>query len=56
MAMTVRYADALHELVPQAEGRRFVVGVALGHPNADDELNRTERKRCPLGEVVMFVE
>jgi len=56
MAMTVRYADALHELVPQAEGRRFVVGVALGHPDAHNELNRTERKRCPLGEIATFVE
>ena len=56
MAMAVRYADALHELLPQAEGRRFVVGVALGHPDAGSELNRTERQRCPLGEVVTFVE
>jgi nitroreductase len=56
MAMAVRYADALHELVPQAEGRRFVVGVALGHPDTYDELNHTERERCPLGEVATFVE
>ena len=54
--MAVRYADALHELLPQAEGRRFVVGVALGHPDAGNELNRMERQRCPLGEVVAFVE
>lgn len=56
MAMTVRYADALHELVPQAKGRRIVVGVALGRPDTDDPLDRTERKRCPFGEIVTFVE
>jgi nitroreductase len=56
MAMAVRYADALHELVPQAKGRRFVVGVALGHPDADDKLNHAERERCHLGEVATFVE
>jgi nitroreductase len=56
MAMAVRYADALHELVPQADGRRFVAAVALGHPDLTDALNRTDRQRCPLGEVVTFVE
>jgi nitroreductase len=56
MAMAVRYADALHEIVPQAAGRRFVVGVALGHPDPDSELNRVPRQRCPLEDVATFVE
>jgi nitroreductase len=56
MAMAVRYADDLHELVPEADGRQFVVGIALGHPDPNDELNRAERKRCPLGEIVTLVE
>jgi nitroreductase len=56
MAMAVRYADVLHELIPQAEGRRIVVGVALGHADPDSELNRVKRQRCPLEEILTFVE
>ena len=56
MAMAVRYADALHGLVPQAQGRRFVVALALGHPDPDNALNHTERQRCPLAEIATFVE
>lgn len=56
MAMTVRYADALHELLPQAESRRFVVGLALGRPDAESPVNLTERNRCPFGEIVTFIE
>jgi nitroreductase len=56
MAMTVRYAADLHALLPQAEGRRFVVGVALGRPDPDSELNLTERKRCPLEEIATFAD
>lgn len=56
MAMAVRFGDALHELLPQAEGRRFVVGVAIGHPDPDSEFNRAERERCPLGEIATFVD
>lgn len=56
MAMAVRFGDALHEIIPQAKGRRFVVGVALGHPDPNSPLNRTERQRCPLGEVLTFVD
>jgi nitroreductase len=56
MAMAVKHADALHELLPQAEGHRFVVGVAFGHPDQHNALNRTERRRCAFGEIVKFVE
>jgi nitroreductase len=56
MAMAVRYADAIHEIVPQAVGRRFVIAVALGHADPDSELNKVPRQRCPLGEIVTLVE
>jgi nitroreductase len=55
MAMAMRYADAAHEIVPQAEGRRFVIAVALGRPDDDSELNHVERERVPLGEILTFV-
>ena len=56
MAMVVRYADELHRLLPQADGRRFVIGLALGHADRESELNRTDRERCPLGEITTFIE
>jgi nitroreductase len=56
MAMAVRYADALHELVPQAEGRHFVVALALGHADPDSAVNHTERQRCPLAEIATLVK
>jgi nitroreductase len=56
MAMAVRHAQALHELVPEAAGRRFVIAVALGHPDPDSPLNGVERERAPLADIVMFLD
>ena len=55
MAMIVRYPDTLRAVVP-AEGLRFVIGVALGYPDAEADLNRTERTRADLAEIVTWVE
>jgi nitroreductase len=55
MAMAVRYADALHELVPQADGRRFVIALALGRPDPDSELNHTDRQRAGVEEFATFI-
>ncbi len=55
MAMAVGYPDVLHELVPGATGKRFVVGVALGVPDRDSAINRFERQRADIGEWVSFV-
>lgn len=56
MAMAVRYGSALHELVPQAAGRRFVVGVALGLADPASPINQIPRERCPLEDIVTFVD
>ena len=56
MAMAVRYGSALHELVPQAAGRRFVVGVALGLIDPAAHINAIQRERCPLEDIVTFVD
>jgi nitroreductase len=55
MAMAVRYADILHELIPQAAGKRFVVGVALGLADHTAVINRGERKRVAVSEWATFV-
>lgn len=52
MAMAVRFGGDLHALLPELDGQRIVIGVALGHPDTDSDLNRTDRSRCPLDDVV----
>jgi hypothetical protein len=56
MAMAVRYGSALHELVPEAAGRRFVVGVALGSVDPAAAINGIQRERCALEDIVAFVD
>lgn len=54
MAMAVAYEDVLHELLPQARDKRFVVGVALGVPDWKAPVNRFERQRAGLEELVFW--
>jgi nitroreductase len=53
-AAAVRYADVLHELIPQADGQRFVVGVAMGLVDHTAVVNRGDRRRVDLGEWASF--
>jgi nitroreductase len=53
-AAAVRYADVLHELIPQADGQRFVVGVVLGLVDHTAVVNRGDRRRVDLGEWASF--
>ena len=55
MAMAVRYADILHELIPHAKGQRFVVGVALGLADHNAVINRGERRRVETSEWATFI-
>jgi nitroreductase len=54
MAMAVGHRDLLHELLPQARGKRFVVGVALGVPDAEAPVNRFDRERAALEDLVAW--
>jgi nitroreductase len=56
MAIAVRYADVLHELIPQAAGERFVIGVALGRADHEAMVNRGERSRIETDEIVVFLD
>lgn len=56
MAMAVGYPDVLHTLVPGTAGMRFVVGVTLGVPDLDSPINRFDRPRAGLSEMVSFVQ
>ena len=55
MAMAVRYADILHELIPHAAGQRFVIGVALGLADHNAVINRGDRRRVEIEEWATFV-
>lgn len=56
MAMAVAYQDVLHELLPGARDKKFVVGVALGVPDWSAPVNRFERQRAPLEELVSWAK
>ena len=55
MAMAVRFADILHELIPQAESQRFVIGVALGLADHNAVINRGDRRRVEIEEWATFL-
>lgn len=56
MATAVRHAEVLHELISSAANLRFVVGVAIGQADHTAAVNRGERKRVDLGELVTWVD
>lgn len=56
MAMAVRDPDTLRALLPDAADQRFVIGVALGYPREDAPINRFDRPRVSLDEMVTWVE
>ena len=55
MAMAIRFADVVRRELPGIEGRRLVIGVALGHPDADAPINQFQRERADLSEFVTWV-
>lgn len=55
MATAVRYADVLHAEIPEAEGKLFVVGIALGFMDHTAVVNRSERNRVELEEIATFL-
>jgi nitroreductase len=54
--MAVRDPDTLREILPGAADMQFVIGVALGYPDEEATINRFERSRVPLEELVSWAE
>jgi nitroreductase len=54
MAMAVAYPDALRARLPQAAGKQFVVGIALGYPDLAAPINQFTRERAALTEQVTW--
>jgi nitroreductase len=55
VATVIRYPDLLRRLLPDGEGKRFVVSVTLGYPVADSPTNTFMRSRADLDEIVTWV-
>jgi nitroreductase len=55
VATVIRYPAILRDLLPGAEGMRFVVAVTLGHADPQSAANAFERSRAPVDELVTWV-
>ncbi len=56
MACAVRYPSLLREFLPKAENKWMAAGIALGYPDPEAPINKFERERAPLEEIVTWVE
>ena len=55
MAVAVRYPHVLREMIPEASGKRFVVGIALGLAARENPANEIERRRAGLEDIVTWI-
>jgi nitroreductase len=55
MTSTVRSADALHRVLPEAEGKAFIAAIPLGYPDLDAPINRFPRQRVAPEDFVTRV-
>ena len=55
IATLIRYPGILRRLLPDAEDKRFVVGMTLGYPEVGAAANSFERSRADLDELVTWV-
>jgi len=55
MAVGVRYPSVLRATIPEAAGKRFVVGVALGLAAREDPAKEVVRTRADLDDIVTWV-
>lgn len=56
MAQAVGYPDVLRQVIPEAAGKRFVIGIALGYPDWDAPVNRFPRERVSLDQQVHWAK
>ena len=56
MAAAVQYPDMIREIAAIPKDRRIVVGIALGYPDREYELNNFERKRAATEEFIQWTE
>ncbi|MDD5170754.1 MAG: nitroreductase [Syntrophales bacterium] len=55
-ACAVRFPAILRDILPDAEDKLMVAGIALGYPEPEAPINNFKRERAPLEEVVTWVK
>jgi len=55
LAASVNFPDVLRKHLPVPDNKTIAIGTAIGWPDKDAPVNRFERKRAPLDEVVTWV-
>lgn len=54
MAASVNYPALIRKILPIPETRAILIGVALGHPDAEAPINRFARERANLDEFTLW--
>ncbi len=55
LATPLRYSPILRTVLPNAEGKRFVIAMTLGVPDLESPANTFTRSRADLDEIVTWV-
>ena len=55
LATPLRYAPILREVLPNTDGKRFVIAMTLGVPDLEAAANNFERSRAGIDEFVTWV-
>jgi nitroreductase len=56
MTSPLRFAAALHSLLPGSDEQDLVAVMALGYPDGEAAVNRFPRERIPIDEFVTFLD
>ena len=56
MACAVRFPSVLKDILPHAENKLMVAGIALGYPDREAPINNFDRERATLEESVIWVK
>ncbi len=56
IACAVWYPEVLRKVLPDGKDKLMVAGIALGYPDASAPINKFDRRRAPLNEIVTWVK
>jgi len=55
LAASVNFPEILRKCLPVPENKRIAIGVAIGWPDPDAPVNRFQRNRASIDELVTWV-
>jgi hypothetical protein len=55
MACAVRFPSVLKDILPHAENKLMVAGIAMGYPDREAPINNFDRERATLEECLIWV-